>query len=178
MMTTNASTMRLFVPIVLMGGFVPGLAGASSLEVLERLDDAATPSTLYYGPAAGAGPAPDVVFEPSLPLAAPPPELAGAPLDTPVALSPSVIEIGEPAVEKGLVAAIPEAEKQRPRNPHLPPMVIRGGIFGDPATRPAQESPPPQVAAPQASEPGVQPQQARPPEPAPPPPPAPTRRVE
>ena len=173
MMTTIASTMRHFVPIVLLGSFLPGVAGASSLEVLERRDDAARPSILYYGPAAGAGGAPDMIFEPSLPLAPPPPELAGAPLDTPVALSPSVIEIGEPAVEKGLVAAIPEAEKQRPRNPHLPPMVIRGGIFGDPATRPAQESPPPQVA-----EPAMQPQQARPPEPAPPPPPAPTRRVE
>ena len=171
--------MRHFFPIVLSCAFAPGLASTSSLERLEGRDDAARPSILYYGPSEDAGPAPDLVFEPPVPLAAPPPELAGLPADAPVALSPSVIALGEPAVEQGLVAAIPAAEKQRPRNPHLPPMVIRGGIFGDPATRPAQESPPPQeAAAPQTSEPDMQPQQAQPPEPAPPPPAAPTRRVE
>ena len=169
------TTMRQFIPIFLLGTLAPGLAGASSLEVLEGRDDAAKPSVLYYGPAEGAGPAPDEIFEPSLPLAALPPELAGAP----IALSPSVIALGEPAVEQGLVAAIPSAEKQRPRNPHLPPMVIRGGIFGDPFTQPAQESPPPQAATtPQPDQPAGPAMQAQPSEPTSPPPPAATRRVE
>ena len=175
MMTTIGSTMRHFIQVFLLGTFLPGFAGATSVEVLERRDDAATPSILYYGAAEGSGPAaPDVIFEPSIPLALPSPEIAAA--DEPVALSPSVVALGEPAVEEGLVASI--RGDARPRNPHLPPMVIRGGIFGDPFSRPAQESPPAQAATtPQPGQPVAPAMQAQPPEPASPPPPAPTRRV-
>lgn len=135
--------MRYFFPIALLEILVSGSAGASSL--LQPSQVPGYPSLVFFGE-------PDVRPKP--------PAASASQAEDPRVVSPSVIAFGDASVEAGNVASIGDAEKPRARNPHLPPMVIRGGISGDPFTRPAEEQPaaPPQEAtAPQT-----------PPDPAPP----------
>jgi hypothetical protein len=127
--------MKLFLPIFLLGIAMSGPAAASSFVMLQRAAKPISPSIIYFGEpeAAAAAPEPQVPFDP-------PAELAGPPGSSPTAggssitvVSPSVIALGtrHNEVEFGAVAAVGENERPKPRNPHLPPMVIRGGIYGD-----------------------------------------------
>lgn len=148
-------SMRYFLPIALLGIAVSGPAGASSFVMLERAVDAATPSIIFYREPRVetlAPSSPDVVMQPPIPLGAPPPGLAGGAGDMAV-ISPSIIALGEPAVETGQVASIGQRERPRQRGPNLPPMVIRGGIFGDPFGGPSEatSSAPLEAAAPPGS---------------------------
>ena len=129
--------MRYLSPIALLV-LLTGPAGASSFAVLEPSASPGTPSIVSLGePAAEtlAPTLPHMVVEPPIPPGAGPPDLAGEE-NGGIPLSPSIIALGEPAVEPGQVASI--GGESRPRNPHLPPMVIRGGIFGDPFVRAGQ----------------------------------------
>ena len=154
--------MRYLFPIVLLGMLASGPAGASSL--LQRAAEPVSPSIIYYGePKAGSiETAPDVVTEPPIPLEAPPAGVASADRD-PIVVSPSVIALGEPAVESGHVASIGEKRNRRPP----PPMVIRGGVSGEPSARPEPAGSPPLQATAPVPAPPVEPRQAAEPSRAP-----------
>jgi hypothetical protein len=181
----HSGLMRHFLPIILLGLLFSGPAGASSFVAPKPVQ--ISPSIIYFGEPEPSDDA-SAQAEPEQP--ARPSSVAALPAGRPVpggsfiVLSPSVIALGEPLVETGQVASISREEKPR-RNPHLPPMVIRGGIFGDPFARAGQgaSTPAPQQAT-STPPPGTQPQAPQPgpdlpePEPALPPPAAPTGRPE
>lgn len=174
--------MRHLLPTILLTACACGPASASSFVTLERID--VSPSIIYFGePAAGAAGA---EADPARPPAAG--SFAAGSFAQPgfAVVSASIIALGEPDVplEFGDVAAIGGQEK-RPRNPHLPPMVIRGGIFGDPFVRaggggePTGEPPPQESAAVPGDGAGpAQPPEPAEPEPRLPPPAPPTARQE
>jgi hypothetical protein len=110
-------------------------ASAQSFVMLERAATQPSPSiVLFVEPKAApalAGDRPEVAATPA-PRAAPAtPSFARLPLDEHfVQLSASVVAMGEPEVETSMVASITPEPKPM-RNPHLPPMVIRGGLSGE-----------------------------------------------
>jgi hypothetical protein len=157
--------MRQLLPIALLGVLVSGSAGASSL--LPRTELPGYPSIIFYGEPETAEARPSAASTPDAP-----PEDASP-------ISPSVIALGEPAVEPGEVASIGDEEKARQRNPRLPPMVIRGGIPGDPFEQPGEEESAPQEAtAPQPPQEPAPPVEPAFPEPVPPFPAPPTVQQE
>ncbi len=103
-------------------------AAASSFALLKRAATQPSPSIIMFvEPSAGREPV--LLGGAAMAYPAPAPSIEGR--DTGYRrVSASVIAIGEPAVEKTHVAAIP-AEPKPMRNPHLPPMVFRGGLIGD-----------------------------------------------
>lgn len=189
--------MKTLVTTLLMAICAAAPAAASSFVMLKRADIQPSPSIILFvepedaSPAAGAA---AVVRAPAgAGLATRRPAVPGLEVPMPqryARLSASVIAMGEPAVEPTIVAAI-QPEPKPVRNPHLPPMVIRGGLFGDVFQRgdgqnrqPAEHQAPATAEAPGRPAPAA-PGQQRQPEPskAPPPPPpqgpaAPTRLPE
>jgi len=139
--------MRHCLPITLLVLLCPLAAHASSVVAPPPVN--VSPSIIHYGalPAVAAAPPPQAAQP--LPAAHP------LPGEGFVALSPSVIAVAEPAVEPGKVSAIASEAKHR-RNPHLPPMVIRGGIFGDPFARSGEAASEPAQQASGAPAPGIQ----------------------
>ncbi len=134
--------MRLLFAIVLLGMLMSGRAGASSFVALPPAAKQVSPSVIYF-----AGPEPQLAkaepgdASPELPpLPTPelasPPRLAGAVAkpdegSSVTVLSASVIALGARPLEFDFSHIAALDREERPRNPHLPPMVIRGGIFGD-----------------------------------------------
>jgi hypothetical protein len=180
--------MRLFCVALLLGATAATGASASSFVAIGA--PASKGSFVYLGapasipePVAAVAPSVDPQLPPlKYPMQAPP-ALATAP--APMQISPSIVAMGEPAVEDFQVAAIAE-KKPAAHRPDFAPMVIRGGISGEmfaressPSAMPAPSSPheEPQQASAEPSKP--QPQrmpEPPPPEPAraPPPPPPPS----
>lgn len=161
--------MRPFLPTVLLGILASGIADASSFAVLEPAGTRVSPSVIFLGAPAAPAPAAATVAQ-QIPFA-PPPALAGAPkadeAGSITRISPSAIALGllQPGVDLSRFAAIDD-KPRRMRDPHLPPMVIRGGLSGDAFVRtaaPQQQAAPAPAAGPSAS-PGRQ-QQQKPPEP-------------
>ena len=158
--------MRPFLPTVLLGILASGIADASSFAVLEPAGTRISPSVIFLGAPAAATVAQQIPF-------APPPALAGAPkadeAGSITRISPSVVALGllQPGVDLSRFAAIDD-KPRRMRDPHLPPMVIRGGLSGDAFVRTAaprqQAAPNPAPAAGSPAPPGRH-QQQKPPEP-------------
>lgn len=127
--------MKLFLPIFLLGISMSGPAGASSFVMLRQTAKPISPSIIYFGEpeTAAAEPELQIPFDPPAELAGPPGNLPSAGGSSITVVSPSVIALGarHNDVEFGTVAAVGESERPKARNPHLPPMVIRGGIYGD-----------------------------------------------
>jgi hypothetical protein len=180
--------MRLFCVALLLGATAATGASASSFVAIGA--PASKGSFVYLGapasipePVAADAPSVDPPLPPlKYPMQAPP-ALATAP--APMQVSPSIVAMGEPAVEDFQVAAIAE-KKPAAHRPDFAPMVIRGGISGEmfaressPSAMPAPSSPheePQQASAepPKSSKPEPQRMpEPPPPEPAraPPPPP-------
>lgn len=142
--------MRPFLPTVLLGMLASGAASASSFAALDPAGTRISPSIIFLG--TPAAPAPDATIVAQQVPFAPPPALAGAPKPgagssvTPV--SPSMIALGllQPDIDLSRFSAVTD-KPRRMRDPHLPPMVIRGGLSGDAFTR---------GAAPAAPEPAQQ----------------------
>ena len=116
------TTMRVFTAVLFLGTAMGG-AQASSFHVPEAMTEAIGPSMIVIGaaqpPASGAQSSFGSVQAPGAAV-----------------LSPSIIALGEPALDVEKVAAIPAAaEKKTP--PQLSPMVIRGGLAGDAFATPA-----------------------------------------
>lgn len=191
--------MSLFLPTVLLGMLAAGAANASSFAALTPAGTRISPSIIFMGaPAPGsAGPA---TLAAAIPFA--PPDILGQPPvlgearkpdtgSSVTRISPSVIALGllQPEVDLSRFAAI-EDKPRRMRNPHLPPMVIRGGLSGDAFARaapaaggpaqPAAHAPAVASSAPKSAPAKHAPE--KPPLPkAPPPgvrPPAPTAKIE
>ena len=118
--------MRPFLPTVLLGILAPGVASASSFAELAPAGTRISPSIIFLGTPARPAPDATIVAQqiPSAPAAAPKPEATR--------VSPSVIALGllQPDVDLSRFAAIDD-KPRRMRDPHLPPMVIRGGLYGD-----------------------------------------------
>ena len=136
--------MRPFLPTILLGILASGAADASSFAVFEPVGTRISPSIIFLG--TPSAPAPDAAEQQA--ASAPPPALAGAPEPNVTQVSPSVIALApfQPEVDLSRFAAVDD-KPQRMRNPHLPPMVIRGGLFGDAfargagtASQPAQQA--------------------------------------
>lgn len=140
--------MRVLVLVLLWSTVLAGEASASSFVTLAPPADAATPSFavletpsiktigLPKAPLSASGTALSYPY-PAEPL----PHVAhGAPPGE-VALSPSVVAMGEPAISFDKVAAI--SDKTRTRQSLSLPMVIRGGVVGDAFSR--AEPPAPQT---------------------------------
>lgn len=164
-----------------------GQACAGSFAVLTKSERADTPSFVYFGEAPrppAARPAHAVPLEhphrraPSV-VATGRPEMHR--------ISASVIAYGKPDVEDMAVASV---RKERMRDPHLPIMVMRGGLSGDAAPSGAgqQAAPTPAPARTTASaapshssggspQPKPQPKAPPPPEPAVAPPPRATTHI-
>lgn len=138
------------------------------LTVAAAMPAAASPAMLNR---AQAQPSPSIILlvEPGAAGPARAPAHAGA-LDGTTRISPSVIAMGEPGVEATTVASITPREKP-PRNPHLPPMVIRGGFSGEAFIRGNGMSA--TAADPAAAQPPASPHHASGPQGDPGPPPAP-----
>lgn len=139
--------MRVLVLVLLWSTVLAGEALASSFVMLAPPADAATPSFIVLG-------TPSIkTIEPSraplsasgTPLSYPypvePPLAAHGPSPSAVALSPSVIAMGEPAISFDKVAAI--SNRTRTKQSLSLPMVIRGGVVGDAFSR--AETPSPQT---------------------------------
>jgi hypothetical protein len=110
-------------------------ASAQSFVMLERAATQPSPSILLFvepkAAPALAGDRPEVAATPAPRVAPASPSFASLPLDEHfVRLSASVVAMGEPEVETSMVASITPEPKPM-RNPHLPPMVIRGGLSGE-----------------------------------------------
>lgn len=129
--------MKALLPTFLLGILLPGAAGAASFAALEPAGTRVSPSIIFLGTpaaaeatAAGDSTAPHLVAlaQPPAPDYARPPATAGIV----TAISPSIIALGarEPEIDLTHLAGVPQPAAPRPRNPHLPPMVIRGGIDG------------------------------------------------
>lgn len=152
----QAPVMRPFLPTILLGILASGAANASSFAELTPAGTRISPSIIFLG--TPAAPAPDAVIVAQQIPFAPPPALAGAPKPEITQVSPSVIALGllQPDVDLSRFAAIDE-KPRRMRDPHLPPMVIRGGLFGDafargaataaPETKQAAQNPAPATGA-------------------------------
>jgi hypothetical protein len=184
--------MKLLLATFLMAMAAAAPAAASSVVMLKRAETQPSPSIILCVEP-GAQPA-ERAARPELlgvaPLAYPQaaPSFASAPAAERIErLSASVIAMGTPAVEPTIVASI-AAEEKRMRNPHLPPMVIRGGIFGNlfvngnglgqVTTEPAQQAATQAGGDAPAPAPGEQRQPEAPRAPPPPAPAAPTRAPE
>lgn len=163
--------MRLYCVTLLIGATAATGASASSFVTVAA--PASPSSIVYYGkPAPVMSAAASVATDlPALnyPLPLPPAAPAVAPA-TPA--SPSVVALGEPAVENFQVAAIAE-KKPANRRPDFAPMVIRGGISGEmfaressPVATPASSQPEPAQAS-AAPTRQTKPEQRRTPEPTP-----------
>jgi hypothetical protein len=129
------TTMRVFTAVLFLGTAISSGAQASSFDVPESMTEAIGPSMMAIGdvlpPASGA--------QSSFATVQTPIEAAAQALgsDAP-ALAPSIIAIGEPALDVEKVAAIPADAETKP-SPRLAfsPMVIRGGLAGDAFATPA-----------------------------------------
>lgn len=140
--------MRLYCVTLLVG--VTAASGASASSLVTVAAPASPSSIVYYGkPAPQPAPAMSAAASPNLPALNYPAPLAPIPMAAaPIAqASPSIVALGEPAVENFQVAAIAE-KKPASRKPNFAPMVIRGGISGElfarespPAVTPASSSP-------------------------------------
>lgn len=140
--------MRLYCVTLLVG--VTAASGASASSLVTVAAPTSPSSIVYYGtPAPEAAPAMSAAASPNLPALNYPAPLAATPMAAaPIAqASPSIVALGEPAVENFQVAAIAE-KKPASHKPNFTPMVIRGGISGElfaressPAVTPASSSP-------------------------------------
>lgn len=180
--------MKILPAALFMATTAAAPAAASSFVMLERAATQPSPSIILFvepgAPQAAARPAaPELLGGPRLVYPAAAPSFAAARPEIPAAaepftrVSPSVIAMGEPAVEATIVASI---TPDRPmRDPHLPPMVIRGGLAGDAFVRGsglAAQAVAPSEASARAPAPALPNAPGQPPQPeAPraPPPPAP-----
>jgi hypothetical protein len=160
--------MRIVSAFLVIGALSVGGAEASSIVVLPAMTGPLGPSMVAVGQTA----TPDVTVAATLPEPAQPPIAEPGHIDI---ISPSVIALGEPAVADENVAAIGTGTKRL--GPNAIPMVIRGGVVGDPfAFSPMATSAPVKVQGePQAAQaplPASQPEAAAAPEAAEPPAPA------
>lgn len=190
-------TWRLLIPTLFVATGLTGPAIASSFVLLEQAKAPVSPSIIYFGE-----PEPDTAADEAAAIPARPsaiePEtgsfVASAPLQETgsiISISPSVVAMGEPAVERMIVASI---SSKPARDPHAVPLVMRGGILGDaylragdgegsalPAPAEAEaEQLAPATASARRNQPARNdtPAPSAPPEPALPPPAAPTGRPE
>ena len=117
--------MRPYLTAFLLGALLPGAAGATSFATPGTAATRISPSVIFLGRPAPSGAAArsTAAFGEAGPA-------AGSSL-TPI--SPSVIALGARPLDIDLTrfAATGTPQQVRPRNPHLPPMVIRGGVYGD-----------------------------------------------
>src|SRR5688500_3736918 len=125
--------MRLYCVTLLIGLSAASGASASSFVTVAPPASASAGSIVYFGTpapkpvvtaAAASSDMPALNYPPPLP-----PALATAPV-LPAQASPSIVAMGEPAVENFQVSAIAE-KKPAGRRPDVAPMVIRGGISGE-----------------------------------------------
>lgn len=123
---------------MLLGMLTAGATNASSFAQFAPAGTRISPSIIFLGtPAAAPASAPPdaATVAQQIPFA-PPAGLAAAPKPDGAGnitrISPSVIALGllQPEVDLSRFAAIDD-KPRRMRNPHLPPMVIRGGLSGD-----------------------------------------------
>lgn len=125
--------MRLYCVALLIGLTAASGASASSIVTIAPPASGSASSFVHFGtpapkPAVAAAAASSDL--PALNYPTPlPPALATAPV-RPVQASPSIVAMGEPAVENMQVSAIAE-KKPASRRPDVAPMVIRGGISGE-----------------------------------------------
>ena len=129
------TTMRVFTAVLFLGTVMGSGAQASSFDVPEAMTEAIGPSMTVtddvQSPISGAQSSFATVQAPT--EAAPPALGSDA-----QAIAPSIIAVGEPALDVEKVAAIPaEAEKKSPPRLAFSPMVIRGGLAGDAFATPA-----------------------------------------
>jgi hypothetical protein len=186
--------MKLLLATFLTATAAAAPAAASSFVLLERAATQPSPSIILFVEPNAARPAeglrPELLGATPLVYPAAAPSFAALPgSERFQRVSASIIAMGEPAVEPTIVASIAQEEK-RMRNPHLPPMVIRGGLSGDAFVRgdglaavPAATAPEIAAASGQGKAPAPghqrQPEQPKaPPPPQPQAPAAPTRLPE
>ncbi|MBX3529154.1 MAG: hypothetical protein KF849_01000 [Rhizobiaceae bacterium] len=126
--------MKLLLATLLAAMAAAAPAAASSFVLLQKARTQPSPSIIMFVEPAETRPtasAADVPGATPLVYPAAAPSFATLPqAQVYQRVSASIIAMGEPAVEPTIVASIAQDEK-RPRNPHLPPMVIRGGLSGD-----------------------------------------------
>lgn len=174
--------MKLLLATFLTAMAAAAPAAASSFVLLERATTQPSPSIILFVEPNSAKPStgqPELLGAAPLVYPAAPPSFAAASAPERIQrVSASIIAMGEPAVEPTIVASIAQAEK-RPRDPHLPPMVIRGGLSGDAFVRgtglaaaPAETAPAVAAAPGQGNAPAPG-QQRQPEQPKAPPPPQP-----
>lgn len=127
--------MRVFTAFLFFGTVIGSAAQASSFDVPEEMAEAIGPSMTVIGyaqpPASGA--------QSSFATVQAPIEAAAQALGSAApAIAPSIIAVGEPALDVEMVAAIPADAETKP-SPRLAfsPMVIRGGLAGDAFATPA-----------------------------------------